>query len=255
MKMIDALYIAESGLDAKQKQLDAIAHNIANVSTPGYKTSQMSFMTVVQEERDNSGQIVSSQGLGVMAKQSPLDMSVGKMEQTGRPLDVAINGAGFLEVEQGNGKLLYSRGGRLITDAQGYLSTENGLRLTSMLQIPPDAEDVKIDTDGMLSAKLPGNEVIEIGQVQLVNFVDMSAIKAVGNNLFEVEQAALNTAYYGSVGESGMGVLQQGMLESSNVSMNQEMMNMMMAQRSYQLNARLVQVSDQILETLNNLRR
>ncbi|WP_394391446.1 flagellar hook-basal body protein [Shewanella woodyi] len=253
--MIDALYIAESGLDAKQKQLDSIAHNIANVSTPGYKTSQMNFLTVVQEERNSVGDILNSQGLGVMANQSALDMTAGKMEQTGRALDIAINGAGFIEVEQLGGKFVYSRGGRLSTDSQGYLSTENGFRLASMLQIPPDAENIHISSDGVLSAKLFGDNSIEIGQIQLVNFTDMSAVKAVGNNLFEADKNALNSAHYGSAGEGGMGKIQQGMLESSNVSMNQEMMNMMMAQRSYQLNARLVQVSDQILETLNNLRR
>ena len=253
--MIDALYIAESGLDAKQKQLDAIAHNIANVATPGYKASQINFLTVVQEERNNAGDIQSSQGLGVMGRQSALDMTAGKMEQTGRALDIAINGAGFIEVEQVGGKLVYSRGGRLATDSQGYLSTGNGLRLAAMLQIPPDAENIIISNDGVLSAKLSGNNTIEIGQIQLINFTDMSAVKAIGNNLFEADKSALNSAYYGNVGEAGMGIVQQGMLESSNVSMNQEMMNMMMAQRSYQLNARLVQVSDQILETLNNLRR
>lgn len=253
--MIDALYIAESGLNAKQKQLDSIAHNIANVSTPGYKSSQVNFLTVVQEQRDENGQLIASSGLGVKSSQPALDMSSGQMEQTGRAMDVAINGAGFIEVEVSDNQRAYSRGGRLLVDEQGYMKTDSGYRLSSMIQVPPDVSELIIDTSGLVSAKLEQGQTVQLGDIQLVNFSDTSEVNLMGENLYEASGASLNSIYFSRPGESGMGAIQQGMLEASNVSMNQEMMNMMLAQRSYQLNARLVQVSDQILETLNNLRR
>lgn len=253
--MIEALYIAESGLNVRQKQLDSIAHNIANISTSGFKANQISFMTVVQENRNEAGEILGSRGVGVSSLKSTMDMSLGKLESTGRALDVAINGDGFLEVNLADGSTAYTRGGRMQVDGQGYLSAENGERLAVGIQIPPDLVELELSEKGLLTGVLEGGESIELGQLSLVNFSNNEQLDALGNNLFSAKSEMMNSVVYGTPGESGLGTTMQGMRELSNVSLNEEMMSMMLAQRSYQLNARIVQVSDQILETLNNLRR
>jgi flagellar basal-body rod protein FlgG len=253
--MIEALYIAESGLNVRQKQLDSIAHNIANISTSGFKANQINFMTVVQENHNDAGEIVSSKGVGVSSLKTSLDMSLGKLESTGRALDIAINGDGLFEVNLADGSTAYTRGGRMQVDEQGYLSAENGERLAVGIQIAPDLAGLKLSEKGALTGILNGGESIELGQLTLVNFSNNDQLVAVGNNLYVAKEEMMNSMVYGTPGESGLGTTMQGIRELSNVSLNEEMMGMMLAQRSYQLNARIVQVSDQILETLNNLRR
>ncbi|MCV2885322.1 flagellar hook basal-body protein [Aestuariibacter sp. AA17] len=253
--MIDALYIAESGLTVKQKQLDSIANNIANVSTPGFKANHVNFMTVVQENRDANGDMIGTQALGVAVGESALDLSAGKMQQTGRALDVAISGDGFIEVDLTNGEKAYSRGGRLSVDNDGFLQTDSGHRLSASIQIPPDVKRLEIGRNGAVSATLDSGEAIQLGDIQLVKFSNTNDLHLLSDNVFAAGDSAAQSAFYSEAGENGLGSIEQGMLEASNVSLNQEMMNMMLAQRGYQLNARLIQVSDQVLETLNNLRR
>jgi flagellar basal-body rod protein FlgG len=253
--MIDALYIAESGLTARQKQLDAIAHNITNLSTPGFKAQHTGFINLVQVQRNEQGEIRSSAGIGVVTSQPQVDFAAGSMQPTGRALDLAIAGDGFLEVQLPDGQIRYSRGGRLQLDQEGYLATAEGHRLAAGIQVPPDTQRLVIQPGGLVMAELADKQQLELGQLQLSVISQSQLLTAVGSNLYELAAQQQDVVRYQQPGEQGAGQLQQGVLEGSNVSMNQEMTDLMLAQRGYQLNARLVQVSDQIMEVLNNLRR
>lgn len=253
--MIDALYIAESGLTARQKQLDAIAHNITNLSTPGFKAQHAGFLNLVQVQRNEFGEVTSSAGIGVQVGPNEVDFTAGSMQPTGRPLDLAIVGDGFLEVQQADGHIRYSRGGRLQLDAEGYLTVADGSRLAAMIQVPTDTQRLTISPSGLVVAELADKQTVELGQLQLAVINQSQLLSATTGGLYELPADQQAAVRYEQPGDQGAGQLQQGVLEGSNVSMNQEMTDLMLAQRGYQLNARLVQVSDQIMEVLNNLRR
>lgn len=254
--MIDALYIAESGMNSQQKMIEVISNNIANVSTPGFKKSGATFADVVyqplQHTESNPAEI---QGKGVSIGQLTLDFRSGDLKQSGNPLDIAVNGNGFIPIISSQGVEAYSRGGRLVVDSQGYLATQQGHRLASNVQIPPETSDMTITASGVVLARVQGSEeLIELGKLELVTFSNSSGLRQTAANVYQATTEAGERSYT-MPGESGAGQLIQGFVEMSNVSMNEEMVNLMLAQRSYQLNARLVQVSDQILDTINNIRR
>lgn len=258
--MIEALYIAETGMNSQQELIEVISNNIANVSTPGFKSSNVNFVDLVYQTNSNlqSNNIASHttvKGIGVSSSEHALNFSRGDLKQTGNPFDIAINGNGFLAVENSNGDLSYTRAGRLRVDKDGYLASSQGNRLASNIQLPPDVTSVTFTSSGDVLVKVgSSNELIEIGQIELVNFSNPQGLNRLGNNLYHATEETGQISF-AKPGEDGLGQIVQGFTELSNVSMNEEMVNLMLAQRGYQLNARIIQVSDQVLETINNLRR
>ena len=255
--MVDALYIAASGLKADQQQIDVISNNVANMQTPGFKRSRVAFADVASVSRAavEQGQPVGYAGAGSAVLSTPSSFSEGSLEQTGNTFDLAIQGSGFFEVKDANGNRLYTRDGQLHVDDQGYLVTANGLRLTNSVQIPPDATNIKIDLQGGVTATLGnGSNPTTLGQLQLAAFPAPDGLSSIGDNTFAPTPAAGDPSI-GRPGDPGFGQIQQGTLEMANVSMVSEMASLVIAQRAYQLNARLIQAADQILDTINNLRR
>lgn len=254
--MIQSLYVAESGLNSQQKMIDVISNNIANMSTPGFKKSAVGFVELLAPtDSQFIEQPITEPGRGVQVAMLQQNFAPGELKQTGDAMDIAINGEGFIAVETTDGTVAYARAGRLQLDAQGYLSTTDGLRLAAQIQLPPDFSDLTVTQSGSVLARVQGSaELIELGQIQLTRFPNPDALKATASNLYLPAEAAGIAETY-QPGEHGTGRLVQGYRELSNVSMNEEMVSLMLAQRGYQLNARLVQVADQVLETINNIRR
>lgn len=256
--MIDALYIATSGLQGQQSQIDAISNNLANMQTPGFKRSRVSFANVatatpsqvLQQDVQSS---FAGAGTEVLATRPVF--SEGALRQTGNTLDIAIRGAGFLEVVNAAGDHLYTRDGQLRLDQDGYLTTIDGSRLASNIQVPPDARDLVIDDTGKVSAKLGNDsEASQLGQIELSVFPSNDGLQAVSGNAYVPTQQSGDPST-GKPNDVGFGSILQGSLEQSNVDMVQEMTTLVLAQRAYQLNARILQAADEILDTINNLRR
>lgn len=255
--MIDALYIAASGLQGQQSQIDTISNNLANLQTPGFKSSRVSFADVatISPAQVQQGIENDRAGAGTEVLATRPVFTEGTLAQTGNPLDIAIQGPGFLEVETVAGDHLYTRAGQLHVDTEGYLTTVDGNRLADNIQIPPDAKNVLIDATGQVSATLgTDTQPTTLGQIQLSVFASPEALQSVGTNAWVPTQASGDPSV-GKPDDVGFGSLQQGMLEQSNVNMVQEMTSLVLAQRAYQLNARVLQAADQILDTINNLRQ
>jgi flagellar basal-body rod protein FlgG len=255
--MVDALYIAASGLQGEQAQIDTISNNLANMQTPGFKSSRVSFADVatITPAQVQQGVRNDRAGAGLETLATRPEFTEGTLKQTGSPFDLAIEGPGFLEVETTSGVHVFTRAGQLHVDQEGYLATVNGDRLADEVQIPPDAKDITIDTTGQVSAIL-GTDVDPtiLGRIQLSTFMSPEALQAVGGNAYVPTEQSGDPSI-GRPGDDGFGTLRQGMVEQSNVDMVQEMTNLVLAQRAYQLNARVLQAADQILDTINNLRR
>jgi flagellar basal-body rod protein FlgG len=254
--MIDALYISATGLRSQQEQIDVISNNVANMQTPGFKRSRVNFaeMTGVQPAPET---IVAPQfnGDGARVLSTMAIFSEGELKATQNPTDIAIDGAGLYELQNEAGEKFYTRAGQFRVDAEGYLVSVNGLRLAQGVQISPDAKDIRIAPTGEISALL-GNDTerTELGVIELASFASPDALTAVGQNMFSVTEGS-GAPTLGKPGDVGFGKLQQGYLEMANVDLVDEMTSLVMAQRAYQLNARVLQAADQILETINNLRR
>lgn len=254
--MIDALYISATGLRSQQEQIDVISNNVANMQTPGFKKSRVSFAEIANAV---AGSPVlpaqGSEGGGTRVQATLPVFSAGGIRPTQNPTDLAIDGAGFFELETALGEKVYTRAGQFRIDAEGYLTSVDGLRLAQQVQIPPDASDLRISSTGEITAKL-GDDVdrTELGVLELASFASPDALQSIGNNNFAATDAS-GAASIGRAGDPGFGKLQQGYVEMANVDLVDEMTSLVMAQRAYQLNARVLQASDQIMETINNLRR
>lgn len=255
--MVDALYIAASGLQGEQAQIDTISNNLANMQTPGFKSSRVSFADVATITPAQVQQGIQSDraGAGLETLATRPEFTEGTLKQTGNPLDLAVEGPGFLEVETATGDHVFTRAGQLHVDQEGYLATVDGARLADGIQIPPDAKNITIDTTGQVSATLgTDTKPTILGQIQLSTFASPEALQVVGGNAYVPTEQSGDPSI-GKPGDDGFGTLTQGMLEQSNVDMVQEMTNLVLAQRAYQLNARVLQAADQILDTINNLRQ
>lgn len=256
--MIDALYIAETGMRSQQTMVDVISNNIANVNTPAYKKSGVNFVDMVYSSPvaasidEQANDLV---GTGVDIASTVKSFTNGEIQQTDNEMDVAIRGKGFIEVMTEKGEPVYTRAGRLQVDDQGYLSTVDGFRLSANIQIPPDATKLAITESGQVKVEFSGvNNQVEIGNIALASFVNVDALQPLGSNLYRATPQS-GEAYFSEPGENGTGVLKQGFVEMSNVSLINEMVQLVMAQRAFQLNSRVIQVSDQLMESVNNLRR
>lgn len=267
--MIDALYISATGLRSQQEQIDVISNNVANMQTPGFKRGRVNFAEIAAPATGAStaggdglttdgvlsGSGVAAHGGGTRVLSTSTLFGAGDLRPTGNPLDLAIDGDGFFELETAGGERVYTRAGQFRVDQEGYVVSVNGMRLAQGLQIPPDALDLRIGADGELTAVLGDDEERTVlGSLELATFTAPDALESRGDNVFSVTAGA-GEAIIGRPGETGFGEVRQGVIEMANVDLVDEMTSLVMAQRAYQLNARVLQASDQLLETINNLRR
>jgi len=260
--MINSLFIAKTGMQSQQTQLDVIAHNLANVSTTGYKRAHAVFEDLMYQNlrqvgaQNGEGSELPTGlhlGLGVRTVATTRDFSAGIPQESNSELDVAINGHGFFEVTLPDGSTAYTRDGSFQLDAQGQLVTEGGLPLAAGITIPAGASKITIAPDGQVSAKLSGQSDVEpLGQITLARFINPAGLEPRGDNLF-LETAASGAPQQGSPGSDGLGTLKQGYLEGSNVNVVQELVTMIQTQRAYELNSKAVQTSDQMLARLTQI--
>ena len=258
--MIDALYIAESGLNAQETLINVISNNIANSNTVGFKKNRVDFIDLVYKS-ENTNQITNTTdrnnliGTGTSIGSTTKVFTSGEIKATNNPLDIAILGDGFLEVEMPSGQTAYTRAGRLMINNEGLLTTAQGHKLSANIRVPQDTATVIISQEGeVLGYTDIGQDPIHLGQIDIAKFASTDNLKELGTSLFSATEKS-GDAIYGQPGDTGYGKILQGHTEISNVSMVEEMVNLVLAQRGYQLNARVLQISDQMLETINNLRR
>jgi flagellar basal-body rod protein FlgG len=260
--MINSLWTARTGLNAQQTQLDVISNNLANSATNGFKRSRAVFEDLLyqtlrqpgaqqtQANRISSGLQI---GTGVRPIASERVFSQGALQQTGNSFDLHIQGNGFFQIEQPDGTLAYTRDGSFQLDNQGNVVTSSGYRLADNINIPADAESVTIGKDGTVSVVQAGQiEPIEVGAIQLATFVNPGGLQAAGENLYR-ETASSGVAMPNQPGTNAAGVLNQGYVENSNVNVAEELVSMIVTQRAYELNSRVIQTSDQMLGRLSQL--
>lgn len=260
--MLRSLHIARTGLDAQQTQLDVVSNNLANVSTTGFKKSRAVFEDLLYQTIRQAGAQSSQQtqlpsgfqlGVGVRPVATERLFEQGALQQTNNPLDVAINGRGFFQIQMPDGTLAYTRDGSFQTDSQGNLVTASGYALLPNMQIPANALVTTIGRDGIVSVTTPGNATpTQLGQIQLATFINPAGLQSQGENLF-IETAASGAPLPNNPGTDGMGVLNQAFIETSNVNVAEELVNMIISQRAYELNSRAITTSDQMLQRLTQI--
>lgn len=261
--MFDALYISATGMQAQQLNVDTIANNLANVSTPGFKKSKVGFTDLMVREAARltpsqvagplGGETRLGAGVGITGVAKLFDM--GDLKKTESAFDLAIQGEGFLEVSMPDGSSAYTRGGTFKINREGLLATPGGFPLKPILSIPDNAESMVIEADGRVQVQVPGRaSPIDLGQLELVRFTNPSGLLAQGDNLYR-SSVDSGEAIAAKPAEDGMGSLAQGFLEGSNVKLTEEMVNLMVAQRVYEANVKVVQASDEMLAMINGLRR
>ena len=260
--MIRSLWIAKTGMEAQQTQLDAISNNLANVSTNGYKKSHAVFEDLMYQNLRQAGGNSSEQtllptglqmGLGTRAVATARSFEQGNLQQSANPLDVAVKGTGFFQVQMPDGTTGYTRDGSFQVSSQGQLVTNNGYVVNPGITIPTNAQSVTIGADGTVSAAIPGQATPQtIGQLQLASFVNPAGLEPKGQNIY-AETAASGTPTAGTPGTNGMGQLQQGFVETSNVNVVEELVSMIQTQRAYELNSKAISTSDQMLQKLGQL--
>ncbi len=259
--MLRSLHIARTGLDAQQTQLDVISNNLANVNTVGFKRGQAVFEDLLYQVIRQPGAQSSQQtqipsglqlGVGVQTVATEKLFGQGGVQQTENPLDVAINGRGFYQILMPDGSTAYTRSGAFQVDSQGMLVTSSGYQLQPAITIPSDLQTLTIGRDGVVSATLSNGTVQQLGQIQLANFVNPAGLLSTGENLF-TETAASGAPQVNNPGTNGLGVLNQKFTESSNVNVAEELVNMIVAQRAFELNSRAITTSDQMLQRLTQL--
>jgi flagellar basal-body rod protein FlgG len=260
--MIRSLWIAKTGMEGQQTKLDAISNNLANVATSGFKRGGVVFEDLMYQNLRQAGAASSDQsqlptglqvGLGVRAAASTRNFSQGTLQQTTGQFDVAIKGQGFLQIQLPDGTTGYTRDGSLQVDPNGQLVTNAGYTVQPGITIPANAQDVTIAADGTITAQLAGQSASQtIGQLQLASFINPAGLESRGQNLY-AETAASGTPSAGAPGSNGLGTLQQGFVEGSNVNVVEELVSMIATQRAYELNSKAIQTSDQMLQKLAQL--
>jgi flagellar basal-body rod protein FlgG len=261
--MLRSLYTAATGMDAQQTKLDIIAHNLANASTTGFKKMRADFQDLLSETIRSSSP-TSAQGgsqptalqvgLGVRTASTSRSFAQGDMIQTKNPLDVAIGGSGFFRIQRANGDLAYTRDGSFRLDSAGRLVTQLGELLDPSITLPPDATSITIKPDGTVQAKLPSKtDLVDVGSIQLATFANPGGLEAIGDNLL-VATSSSGDPIVVKPGDQGTGGLSQGTLEGSNVSAVEEMINMISTQRNYELNSKIIESADEMLQKLSQIR-
>ncbi|WP_319525256.1 flagellar basal-body rod protein FlgG [uncultured Desulfosarcina sp.] len=262
--MIRSLWSAATGMQAQTLNIDVISNNLANVSTSGFKKSRADFQDLLYQTLRSPGVSSSADtqvptgiqvGHGVRPAATLKMFTQGEFQTTENELDMAIEGGGFFQVVQPNGETAYTRAGTFKLDADGRVVTSDGFPMEPEITVPTDAISLSIGTDGTVSVLL-ANETAgtEIGQIELADFTNPAGLNSIGRNLY-LPTASSGDATVGTPGEDGYGTIAQGYLELSNVSVVDEMVNMIVAQRAYETNSKTIQASDEMLQTATNLRR
>jgi len=262
--MIRSLFTAATGMIAQQLNLDVIANNLANVNTPGFKKSRADFQDLMYQIIEEPGTAASQQGtsptgiqvgLGVRPAAVGRVHSQGDFESTGNPLDLAIEGDGFFQITLPNGDSVYTRSGAYKLSETGNLVNSDGYELTPAITIPPDAIGITIGSDGTVTVNQPGATTpTEVGQIQTARFQNAAGLRSMGQNLFQ-ETESSGPATLGTPGEDGLGSIAQGYLESSNVSVVEEIVQMVTGQRAYEANSKVIQTADTLLSAAINVKR
>lgn len=258
--MLAALWISKTGLSAQDTALTTIANNLANVSTIGFKRDRAVFQDLLYQIQRQPGALASQDtqlpsgiqlGTGVRAAGTQKVFTAGSLQITDNELDVAINGRGFLNFLLPDGSLGYTRDGQLHLDVNGQLVTVNGDPLQPNITIPRDAQSLNIGRDGTVSVTIAGEtDMTEVGNIQLVDFLNPAGLQAIGSNLYR-QTAASGAPQEGTPGLNGLGSLEQGSLENSNVSVVEELVNMISTQRAYEMNSKVVSTADRMLQYIS----
>jgi len=255
--MNQSLWIAKTGLDAQQTKLSAISNNLANASTAGFKRSRAVFEDLLYQNVRQVGAQSSQDtqlpsglmlGLGVRTVATEKLFTQGNLVQTNNAFDVAIEGRGFIQVLLPDGNQAYTRDGSLAIDNQGQLVTSSGYVVQPAVTVPDNAQSVSIGTDGTVTVATPGTATpTQLGVLQFADFVNPGGLQPMGKNLY-LESAASGAPQIGTPGLNGLGTVMQGFIESSNVNVVEEMVNMIEAQRAYEINSKAISTSDQMLQ-------
>lgn len=259
--MNPALWAAKTGLDAQQTRMAVTSHNLANVSTTGFKKGRAVFEDLLYQNVRQVGGATSqdtvaptglSLGTGVRVVATEKQYSQGNMQQTGNSLDVAVNGRGFFQVLLTDGTMGYTRDGDFEVNPQGELVTSSGYRVQPGITIPDGVQSITIGKDGVVTAQLSGDsQPTQIGTLQLVDFINPAGLQPKGENIL-VESGASGTPQSGTPGLNGLGYIEQGSLEASNVNVVEELVNMIETQRAYEMNSKAISTTDQMLSYLTN---
>ncbi|TKJ34853.1 MAG: flagellar basal-body rod protein FlgG [Planctomycetes bacterium B3_Pla] len=261
--MMRAFSTAATGMAAQQMMVDVIANNLANVNTSGFKRSQVNFQDLLYVTMQQPGTEVSSGinspsgleiGSGVRVASTIKVFTIGELQNTANPLDIAVAGEGFLQVTMPNGALRYTRDGSLLVNGNGQLVTATGYIIEPAITVPTDATSVTIEKDGGVNVIDSAGTRSVAGIIQLARFPNPSGLSSEGDNLF-AETEASGTYTTGTPGESGFAMIQSGFLEKSNVQMVTELVNLITAQRAYEINSRAIRAGDDMLQTANNIVR
>lgn len=259
--MIDSLYIGATGMHAQQLNIDVIANNLANVNTAGFKRNRIDFEDLLYRASGGARAATAEPsrlpqtGMGTAIAATGKVFTVGDVKKTDQPLDLAIRGSGFFEVVLPDGDFGYTRSGAFQINNEGLLTTQDGHLLSASIQLPPDATGITVEANGRVTVTVPGERhPLEIGHVELVNFINPAGLSPSGDNLYLAGRNS-GDPLRGQVGENGTGSLAQGFLEASNVRLIDEMINLIVAQRAYEINAKVVQASDEMLSIGNGLFR
>lgn len=261
--MIRALWTAATGMTAQNLNVDVIANNLANVNTTGFKRGRANFQDLMYQQIKSPGADASAAGtqvptgiqvgLGVKAAGVENIFLEGSLKPTGNPLDFAIEGRGFFQIQMPNGELAYSRAGSFSLDSQGQIVTADGNVLQPAVNIPSDALSISVGADGTISVLQPGGVSSVLGQIQLADFSNPAGLELMGNSMYRPSNAS-GDATLGTPGENGVGTIGQNMLEMSNVNVVEEMVNLIAGQRAYEMNSKAIKAADEMLHTANNIR-
>ncbi len=261
--MIRALFSAASGMTAQQMNVDNIANNLANANTTGYKMRRTQFQDLLYQSLVQPGTAAGQQtivptglqvGLGSRPVANEVIFSQGSFLQTSNPLDLVIQGRGFFQVRMPSGDLSYTRDGSFQLDKDGNVVTSTGNPLEPQITIPPQAQGITIATDGTVSYTLPGQASAQVaGQIQLANFQNPAGLNGIGGNLYQPTDASGQPTVANPGGQEGLGTLLQGYQEQSNVSVVEEFINLIAAQRGYEANSKVVKAADEMYQQANNI--
>lgn len=260
--MIRSLWIAKTGLDAQQTQMDVITNNLANVSTNGFKRSRAVFEDLLYQTIRQPGAQSSQQtqlpsglqlGVGVRPVATERIFTQGSLQQTGNSKDLAINGQGFFQVLMPDGTTGYTRDGSFQVDNQGQLVTSSGFVIQPAITIPANAQSITVGRDGTVSVTQPGSTAaVQVGSIQLATFINPAGLLSLGENLY-VETGSSGNPGTNTPGTNGAGLLVQSFVETSNVNVAEELVSMIQTQRAYEINSKAISTSDQMLQKLSQL--
>jgi flagellar basal-body rod protein FlgG len=263
--MIRALYSAASGMTAQQMNVDNIAHNLANANTAGFKQRRAQFQDLMYQNIIQPGAAAGQQtvvptglqlGLGTRASSNEIVFTQGNFSQTSNPLDVVIQGSGFFQVLQPSGTLAYTRSGQFHQNRDGGLVDSNGNLLQPSITLPQNAQSITIATDGTVSYTLPNQTAAQTaGQIQLATFANPSGLNSLGQDLYQPTNASGDAITGNPGGQEGLGTLLQGYTEQSNVSVVDEFVNLIISQRAYEANSKVVKAADDMYQEMNNVQR